>query len=56
LRDVKAGDLFEHIRNAHYNINTGIEERKEQRQKLAEKKQHEVSTVHTEKPVESATS
>jgi ribosome-binding protein aMBF1 (putative translation factor) len=37
LKDIMAGDLFRDIRNAHYNINTGIEQRNMQRQKLAEK-------------------
>lgn len=41
LRDMVAGDLFKDLRNSHYNINTGIEQRKAQRQKLAEIKQQQ---------------
>lgn len=54
LRAVKAGDLFKDLWNAHYNINTGIEERIQQLQKLAEKKQQKVSTDHTEEPLKIA--
>jgi isopenicillin N synthase-like dioxygenase len=34
LKDVTAHDLFMNIKNAHYNINTGIQDREEQKQKL----------------------
>ena len=40
IRGVPAGDLFKQIRSAHFNINTGIDEREEQRRKLADKKRN----------------
>jgi DNA-binding winged helix-turn-helix (wHTH) protein len=36
LRDITAQELFRNIQKAHFNINTNIEERNDQRQKLAE--------------------
>jgi isopenicillin N synthase-like dioxygenase len=57
MRNIVAGDLFRDIRNTHYNINTTIEQRNEQRQKLAEKKQQQLSTATPEnKPIENALS
>jgi hypothetical protein len=37
IRDSTARELFRHIQAAHYNINTGLEERDKQKKKLAEK-------------------
>ena len=50
LRNIIAGDLFRDIRNSHYNINTTIEQRNVQRQKLAEKKQLQLSAASAKKP------
>jgi hypothetical protein len=36
IRDITAQELFRNIQKAHFNINTNIEERNDQRQKLAE--------------------
>ncbi|KAH7356560.1 hypothetical protein BKA65DRAFT_494940 [Rhexocercosporidium sp. MPI-PUGE-AT-0058] len=36
LKGITAGELFDDIHSAHFNINTGIEEREEQRRKLTE--------------------
>lgn len=38
IRDVTARELFRGIQSKHFNINTGLDERNEQRQKLAEKR------------------
>lgn len=38
MRDITAGDLFKEIHAAHYNINTAVEERNEQKRKLDEEK------------------
>jgi hypothetical protein len=38
MRGITAGDLFQDIHNAHFNINTGIQERGEQKQNLARMK------------------
>lgn len=57
LRNIIAGDLFRDIRNSHYNINTTIEQRNQQRQKLAEMKQQQLSAASTGNPsAENATS
>jgi hypothetical protein len=56
LRNMVAGDLFKDIRNSHYNINTTIEQRNEQRRKLAEKKQQELAAAIPEKLTENTTS
>lgn len=56
MRNIVAGDLFRDIRNSHYNINTTIEKRNEQRQKLAQKKQQQLSAGGPEIRVENATS
>jgi hypothetical protein len=37
-RGITAGELFKNIQAAHFNINTGMQERDEQKRKLAEKK------------------
>ncbi|KAE9378036.1 Clavaminate synthase-like protein [Stipitochalara longipes BDJ] len=41
LKDITAGELLRNIQAAHFNINAGIEERDEQKRKLAEKKKDE---------------
>ncbi|KAF2111396.1 hypothetical protein BDV96DRAFT_582087 [Lophiotrema nucula] len=41
VTDMSAGVLYEQIRNAHFNINTGMKEREEQRRKLEGKKGNE---------------
>jgi hypothetical protein len=56
LRNIVAGDLFRDIRNSHYNINTTIEQRNEQRRKLAEKKQQELTAAIPEQLTENTTS
>ena len=38
MKDATAKDLFLKIKNAHYNINTGIQDREQQKQKLREMK------------------
>jgi len=38
IRDMTARELFRGIQSKHFNINTGLNERNEQRQKLAEKR------------------
>ncbi|KAF2489576.1 hypothetical protein BU16DRAFT_531112 [Lophium mytilinum] len=38
IRGVTAGRFYEQIRNAHFNININVEEREEQRKKVAAKK------------------
>lgn len=38
VRGVSAGTMYQAIRKAHFNINTGLEEREEQRKKLAREK------------------
>lgn len=38
LRGITAQELFRNIQSAHFNINTQIQEREEQRRRLAEKK------------------
>lgn len=48
LRDIEAHELFTEIKKAHININTGIEERNEQRQKLVEKRLQAFSPINTE--------
>ena len=45
LKNIIAQELFRSIQNAHFNINTHIEEREEQRQRLAEQKKHFITTV-----------
>ena len=40
LKGITADELFRNIQSAHFNINTGIQERDEQRRKLEEKKKH----------------
>jgi hypothetical protein len=44
-RGITAGELFKNIQAAHFNINTGMQERDEQKRKLAEKKNVTASTV-----------
>lgn len=39
LKNVTAGELFDDIHAAHFNINTEVEERDEQRMRLAERLQ-----------------
>lgn len=51
-----AGDLFRDIRNSHYNINTAMEQRNEQRQKLAEMKKQQLSAVIPENRLENGMS
>ncbi|KAF5387208.1 hypothetical protein D9757_006901 [Collybiopsis confluens] len=41
-----AGDLFAETKRKHYNINTGIKEREEQKKELKEKKELQVSAEH----------
>jgi hypothetical protein len=48
LRNIEAHELFTEIKKAHININTGIEERNEQRQKLVEKRLQGFSPTNTE--------
>ncbi|KAE8442259.1 hypothetical protein EG329_003519 [Mollisiaceae sp. DMI_Dod_QoI] len=43
LRDIAARDLFKSIHAAHYNINTAVEERKEQKRKLDEEKKKQMA-------------
>ncbi|KUJ11918.1 Clavaminate synthase-like protein [Mollisia scopiformis] len=43
MRDITAGDLFKKIHAAHYNINTAVEERNEQKRKLDEEKRKKTS-------------
>jgi len=38
VRDLTAGKMYEQIRNAHFNINTGLEEREKQKRDLTSKK------------------
>ena len=38
LRGIKADNLFADLKKAHYNVNTGLQEREQQRRDLAEKK------------------
>jgi hypothetical protein len=38
LKDVRAGDWYKRIQGAHFNINTGLEEREVQRRKIVAKK------------------
>lgn len=38
VRDASAGEMYEAIRKAHFNINVNLEEREKQRRKLAEEK------------------
>jgi hypothetical protein len=38
MKGITANDLFRELHQAHFNINTGIEERNKQKQTLAEKK------------------
>jgi hypothetical protein len=45
LKGIIAGDLFKDIRNAHYNINSVVEQRNMQRQKLAEKSRKQASAA-----------
>ncbi|KAG0646643.1 hypothetical protein D0Z07_7461 [Hyphodiscus hymeniophilus] len=53
LRDITANELFSSIQSAHFNINTHIEEREVQRQRLAEqKRQLEETKGENEKAVE----
>ncbi|KAF2188810.1 hypothetical protein K469DRAFT_564671 [Zopfia rhizophila CBS 207.26] len=46
IKGITAGKMFEQIRNAHFNINTGLEEREEQKRKIAEKEK--VTSKRTE--------
>jgi hypothetical protein len=48
LTGITAGELFGSIQGAHFNINTQIQERDEQRRRLAEKKQNAAPSVPTE--------
>ncbi len=48
-RETTAGDLFRDIHKAHFNINTGLQERNEQREKLAREKQEGVLENQKEK-------
>jgi hypothetical protein len=41
LKGITAGELFRNIQAGHFNINAGMEERDEQKRKLAERKQHD---------------
>jgi hypothetical protein len=45
INGVTAGELFKNIQAAHFNINTGMQERYEQKRKLAEKKSGPTPTV-----------
>lgn len=45
VRDIAAGKWYEEIRGAHFNINTGMEERDEQRRKIMEKKRKDAEMV-----------
>lgn len=45
IRDVEARELFREIQKAHFNINTGKEEREQQRLKLLEKKTRTTAAV-----------
>jgi hypothetical protein len=56
LKNIVAGDLFRDIRNSHYNINTAMEQRNEQRQKLAEMKKQQLSAVIPENRLENGMS
>jgi len=47
---VPVKQLFESIRNSHYNINTGIKAREEQKQKLQERKKLQVEVTNGDKP------
>ncbi|KAF2004205.1 hypothetical protein P154DRAFT_552105 [Amniculicola lignicola CBS 123094] len=38
IRDVTAGEMYDEIKSAHFNINIGVQEREAQRRKLDEKK------------------
>jgi hypothetical protein len=49
MRDITAGDLFKKIHAAHYNINTEVEERNEQKRKLDEEKRKK-SAQHSPAP------
>ncbi|PVH80570.1 Clavaminate synthase-like protein [Cadophora sp. DSE1049] len=40
LKGVTAGEFFDKIHSAHFNINTGVEEREEQRRRLAEQEEY----------------
>jgi hypothetical protein len=55
LRDITAQEMFKNIQSAHFNINTHIQEREEQRQRLAEKKKQLESPAASECHDEKAT-
>ncbi|KAH7407843.1 hypothetical protein BKA64DRAFT_432309 [Cadophora sp. MPI-SDFR-AT-0126] len=40
LNGITAGQLFDNIHSAHFNINTGVEEREEQRRRLADQERY----------------
>lgn len=44
LKDIAAKDLFNEIHSAHFNINTSIQEREEQKRRLAEQKKKSIKT------------
>lgn len=38
IKGITAGEMYAQIRGAHFNINTGLQERDEQRRKIEERK------------------
>lgn len=48
LKDITAHELFRGIQNAHFNINTHIQERDEQRRRLTEQKKQSASPAPPE--------
>jgi hypothetical protein len=52
LRNIVAGELFRTIQSAHFNINTQIQEREEQRQRLAGMKKQQDPSVDPSVPSE----
>jgi hypothetical protein len=53
LKDITADELFRKIQAAHFNINTGLQERDEQRRKLAEKNNSSSSATKDQSEKES---
>ena len=49
MRGLPAGELFEGIRRKHFNVNTGLKEREEQRRRIALEKERERGREKVEK-------
>jgi hypothetical protein len=49
IKGVTARELFAQIRSAHYNINTGLKERDEQKQKLRDVKGNKIGEANEKK-------